>query len=1708
MGRIILTTRDGINSGVSYNLNSTASSVESLILPAVQKGSYLLADTDTGSVSDAVYLSRVGDNLNIHLSESAVPAAVIEGHFASPSMLMTPVSENTMQVVDTFSLQSGAAPQALPQPGASDAAIFVDSAADNEGTSQGDLASGDATDATLPVLQGHVDGGAGLVLEIYANTNLVGHATVGDDDSWSFTPSAALDPDAQYNFQALLQDPGGDAIFISMPFVVDHVADGAPTDNLAVPGDNIDLIDISGVTDDVGLHQAEVSNGGVTDDLNPVLHGSVPGAEGLILEIFSNTQPVGTAIVNDDGTWSFDVPTLEAGAEYTFDVLLRDPGGDSKFISMPYTISTGMDLLTPIITEVVDSVKGVTGDVTNGGLTNDSLPEIHGSADPSAVIRLYDGETLLGSTTADASGSWVFTPEVELAEQGLHTITATASDADGVETAHSEVFDLTLDTVIDAPVITGIYDDVGVQQGNVENNGVTDDRLLLLSGTSEANSTVTITMFGGGGIRYTLGQATTDSTGQWQFQMTRNPSAQALGRLTFRVGATDEAGNTSASSPYYVVHEVAANTDDTSTPDAATDQVLTDDVAPIIAPINDGDSTNDNTPTFSGNATPGDTVVVYDNGAAIGSTTVADDGTWSYTPDAALDDGAHSFDTVVVNPNNGNESGHSDPIDFTVDTTSETPVITNVSDDKAPVTGDVSNGGSTNDTTPTLEGTAEANSVVNIYANGALVGSTTADANGAWSYTSPERGEGDYIFTAQAVDKAGNLSDMSGPYEIIIDTTAPDTIDVLSPDNLTVNDDVGDVTGPIANNGVTDDATPEFSGKNQQPGDIITVSDNGTVIGSALVQPDGTWSMTPETPLAEGDHAITLVATDEAGNASAPSDPFDFTVDLTPPDAIDVTVPDNLIVFDDVGTITGDIAENGVTDDASPQFSGKNQEAGNIISVSDNGTVIGSALVQADGTWSMTPETPLAEGDQIITLISTDPAGNQSAPSNAFDFTVDLTAPDVIDVTAPDNLIIMDAVGAIKGQVAENGITDDNDPVFSGKNQEAGDIITVSDNGTVIGSALVQADGTWSMTPATPLADGIQKITLIATDPAGNQSAPSSEFDFTVDTTGGTITLDTVADDVGPITDLLVNNDVTDDATPTLNGTANAGSTVIVYDNGTVLGSVTASTDGTWTFTPAANLADGAHSFTATVVTPAGGESKPTDAFNITIDTVAPDVIDVTAPDNLLVMDNLDPVMGAVDANGVTNDNDPVISGKNQEAGNTVIVYDNGAIIGSALVQADGTWSLKPETPLSEGAQSIELVAMDPAGNESAKSAPFDFTVDTVAPDSSDVVIQDDTGKDIPADGTTGDNTPTFSGDGEPGTTVIISDNGNEIGTAVVDPDGHWDFTPETPLDPGEHTIDTVVVDDAGNESDPSAPISFGVINEGSVDVDTVAKTVFNVGDSLTLDNGLTMTYTKGGVDGTSHNAYEEITTKGTALFAPDLGKQAMTLLANSEMRFDFGATNAVSFDVNSANYAGTTANYYDADGNLLHSQDVAPQSGKAVDTVAWEAPAGQLIAYMTIDVGPESGSDVLIRVDNFVWGDAAVATPLLATMQYDAHTDTVPVDSESSAVVLDATLVAAPAHSDANMAVAENHTLALSLNDVLTHGEQNLFVDDGKTQVSIQGQAGDHVELAGIHEESLAQHGSVTSGGVAYDIYTVAGTNAELLIQHGLDLHADTTHS
>lgn len=106
----------------------------------------------------------------------------------------------------------------------------------------------------------------------------------------------------------------------------------------------------------------------------------------------------------------------------------------------------------------------------------------------------------------------------------------------------------------------------------------------------------------------------------------------------------------------------------------------------------------------------------------------------------------------------------------------------------------------------------------------------------------------------------------------------------------------------------------------------------------------------------------------------------------------------------------------------------------------------------------------------------------------------------------------------------------------------------------------------------------------------------------------------------------------------------------------------------------------------------------------------------------------------------------------------------------------------------------------------------FSVTLDTQPPAQPDApLISDNVAPvidNIGNNGATNDTTPTFSGTGEIGSTIILYNNDSEIGRTTVGDNGSWNFTPAA-LTPETYTITVTETDIAGNISPPSASVTF-----------------------------------------------------------------------------------------------------------------------------------------------------------------------------------------------------------------------------------------------------------------------------------------------------------
>ncbi|PVZ39339.1 BapA/Bap/LapF family large adhesin [Pseudomonas sp. CC120222-01a] len=511
------------------------------------------------------------------------------------------------------------------------------------------------------------------------------------------------------------------------------------------------------------------------------------------------------------------------------------------------------------------------------------------------------------------------------------------------------------------------------------------------------------------------------------------------------------------------------------------------------------------------------------------------------------------------------------------------------------------------------------------------------------------------------------------------DTTAPATpIDLLvSPDGL------------------------RLSGRGEAGATVKVFDAAGNLIGSGTVNADGSFDVALNTPQANGEN-LGVTLTDAAGNTSQPGA-------VTAPDTTAPTAPTELAISAQGNTLTG------------------RAEPGSTVQVRGaDGSVLGSAVTGADGSFSVTLQPPQTDG-QALTVTATDAAGNTSTAGN-------VTAPDDGlgggDTTPPDP-----ATGLT---ISGDGRT------VSGRGEPGATVNVLNDQGQVIGTGTVQPDGSFTFQLTTPVTNG-SSLQVTLTDAAGNVSTPSP-----------LTTPDLQAP--GQPTGLGLDNGVT------LTGSAEPGARVEVRDaDGNLIGSGIVGPDGSFSLTLDPAQSNGEH-LAITVTDAAGNRSAP-------LDYAAPDT---TPP--------------AIISNVIVGAGSLTVAGHGEPGATVEIRDNNGNLLGTGVVSANGTFLVDLSGPVSAG-ETLVLVQTDAAGNPSV--ALTVIVPATAVPDSPAGLV-------LAADGSS------ISGTAPAGSLVEVRDaNGNLIGSVRAGNDGTFTI-PLSPAQANGELLDVVAIDADGNSSLPT----------------------------------------------------------------------------------------------------------------------------------------------------------------------------------------------------------------------------------------------------------------------------------------------------------------
>ncbi|MDC4682103.1 Ig-like domain-containing protein, partial [Acinetobacter baumannii] len=1008
-------------------------------------------------------------------------------------------------------------------------------------------------------------------------------------------------------------------------------------------------------------------NAPVIDPVNgtdPITGTAEPGSTVTVTYPDGSTK---TVVAGPDGTWTVPNPGLNDGDEVT--AVATDPAGNTSGPGTAIVDAVGPN--TDGVNFAVDSVTAdnvinaseAAGNVTITGV----LKNVPSDAAATAVTIVINGVTYT-ATVDSAAGTWtVSVPGSGLVADTDKTIDAkvTFTDAAGNSSTVNDTQTYTLDTAApSAPVIDPV-------------NG-TDP----ITGTAEPGSTVTVTYPNGDTATVVAGP-----DGSWSVP---NPGLNDGDEV--EAIATDPAGNPSLPG--------------TATVDAVAPAVVITDLL-----------TNDSTPALTGTVNdPTATVVVNVDGVDYPAVNNGD-GTWTLADNTlpALTDGPHTI-TVTATDAAGNVGTDTGVV--TVDTAAPAaPVID-------PVNG-----------TDPITGTAEPGSTVTVTYPDGSTASVVAGPDGTWTVPNPGLNDGDTV-TAVTKDPAGNTS---GPATAVVDAAGPNTdgvnfaVDSVTADNV-IN--ASEASGNVTVTGVLKNVPADAANT------VVTVVINGQTYTATVDSTAGTWTVSvPGSDLtADADKTIDakVTFTDAAGNSSSVNDTQTYTIDTIAPDApvinpvngtdpitgtaepgstVTVTYPDgstttvvagpggtwtvpnpgNLVDGDEVTAIATDPSGNpslpgtAIVDAVGPNTDGVNftvdsvtsdnvinasEASGNVtvtgvlknvpadaantvVTVVINGQTYTATVDSTAGTWTVSvPGSGLtADADKTIDakVTFTDAAGNSSSVNDTQTYTIDTTAPD-----AP-------VINPVNGT----------DPITG--TAEPGSTVTVTYPDGSTTTVVAGPDGTWTV-PNPGLNDG-DKVTAIATDPAGNPSLPGTAIVDAVgpNTDGVNFTVDSVtADNVINASEASGNVTVTGVLKNVPADVANTVVTVVI--NGQTYTATVDSTAGTWTVSVSGSdlTADADKTIDAkvTFTDAAGNSSSVNDTHTYTVDTVAPNA----------------PVLDPINAT------DPV-SGQAEPGSTVTVTYPDGTTA-TVVAGTDGSWSVPNPGNLVDG-DTVTATATDPAGNTS-----------------------------------------------------------------------------------------------------------------------------------------------------------------------------------------------------------------------------------------------------------------------------------------------------------------------------------------------------------------------------------------------------------------------
>jgi hypothetical protein len=726
--------------------------------------------------------------------------------------------------------------------------------------------------------------------------------------------------------------------------------------------------------------------------------------------------------------------------------------------------------------------------------------------------------------------------------------------------------------------------------------------------------------------------------------------------------------------------------------------------------------------------------------------------------------------------------------------------------------------------TLTFSATCDDNaSVVSIKDNATVVATTTCSAGTAtWTVSESLFPGGSYTLSATQSDSAGNESDPSSAFDLVIDSSVP-ALSAITPEDSIVIVSVNSIGFTVEED-------------NPYEGTITITETNGSADGSS---PHVCYLNSNK--LGTGSHTIDLSSDCSTDNSNlSPGSTYSFEFYMYDY-AGNVTIVQrtNINYSPDITgpSISEETPVPSSTNDTTPDYTFTSDEGGPIT----YGGSCESDTIDASGGSNTITFYTLAEGEYTDCTISvTDDAGNASDTLYVSSFTVDTTPPDAPD-TAPDLV-----EGSDTGVSNEDNITSDNTPTFTGACTD-GDTVHLYSNHSLdsVGSYTCSAENSYFVTSSS-LANGGHDMSIIFSDPAGNTSTASTALTITIDTTAPTTS---GAPDLTSDSGVSSSDNITSGSNQTFSGSCTNGNTVQLYDDGVSSGSSDACSGGAFSLT-SGTLATGVNAITFKETDTAGNVSSASTPLSVTIDTTAPTISSVSS----------DKANGSYTVGEVI-DIDVTFSEAVQSAGNVTVTLETGTTDRTCTFSvssvATGTCNYTVQTGDTTSdltVSSISGTIRDIAGNSLSNFVPATnlavnkaLVIDTTAPttpsSAPDLASGSDTGTSS-TDNTTSDTTPTFTGTCTDAQVNLYV--GGTFNTYVGCNSGNFSIT-STALSAGVHSVTYREVDALSNESGASPALTITIdstsptiseVTPISTGTDTTPSYTFTTDEAGTITYG------------------------------------------------------------------------------------------------------------------------------------------------------------------------------------------------------------------------------------------------------------------------------